>query len=67
MKAAYISKEVISMSKNAKISLGIACFSLIVFLISTLGLKRIRFSDWIFLILAVINFGMFIYYRKKNQ
>ena len=55
------------MGKNAKISLAVACFSLLLFLISSLVFKTVKVSDWILLCLSVIEFGMFFYYLKKKK
>ncbi len=55
------------MSKRALVLLIVGIFLIGLFLISWLVFKNITMSDWLSLILGVLDFGLFVYTLKKDK
>lgn len=55
------------MSKRALVELIVAIFLICIFLISALVFKNIKTSDWIALILGVMDLALFAYTLKTDK
>ena len=55
------------MSKRTIIELIVGIVLIGLFLISWLVFKNIKSSDWIALLIGVVNLGLFVYYFKKDR
>ena len=55
------------MSKRTIIELIVGIILVCLFLISWLVFKNIKSSDWIALLIGVLNLGLFVYYYKEDR